>query len=174
MSELNLTKDIHFPKVRAIYEPPKKRTLPRRIFKFLTYRRKWEVQEDYIIWSDKIGEYVFIPKGFIFDGASVPKILYSIYSPNGILLLGAAPHDLGYRYQGLILVNQKDNALFFRPYSKDWLDLIFDDFCSKESGLKIASKAATIVLGGAGYLGWYENRKKNCNLTTDFPNLFEE
>ena len=34
------------------------------------------------------GENYVIPKGFVFDGASVPKFLASWLSPTGVLLIG--------------------------------------------------------------------------------------
>ena len=43
--------------------------------------------------SEVLGQIVVIPKGFISDGASVPRILWSIYPPFGRYLEAAIVHD---------------------------------------------------------------------------------
>lgn len=43
--------------------------------------------------SDILDEIVIIPKGFISDGASVPRALWSIYPPFGKYLEAAIVHD---------------------------------------------------------------------------------
>ena len=123
------------------------------------------------MWVPHFASWIFIPKNFIFDGASVPKILNSVYNPNGILLLGAGPHDFGYRYKGLLHADYR-GYLKFVPYNKDELDNIFNHLCSYESGMSKASKIAQIVLSAIGFLGWKSNRKANHVLMDDFPELF--
>ncbi len=169
-----LIKDIHFPIIQAVHEPPVKMNWWKRFKRFMSYRRKWQVKEDYIIWSPFLKHYVFIPKNFVFDGASVPKMLNSVYAPNGVLLLGACPHDFGYRYAGLVLVYPVVNLLFFKPLTKKELDAVFQDFCAMESGMQQASSVATFGLRVAGFTGWNSNRKLNLELTNDFPKLFSE
>lgn len=167
-----LTKEIHFPVTQAIYTPTPKRSWWRKLVNFVTYRRKFKFRQDYILWCPFLSQYIFIPNYFIFDGASVPKVLNGLFNPTGMLLLGAGPHDLGYRYKGLILVNQATSELFFQVFTKSQLDKIFKSLCIHESKMKAASSAATFVLRSFGYLGWRENRKKNSNLFKDFPELY--
>lgn len=143
----------------------------KRLWKFSTFRRKFKVREDYCLWVPKLGTWIFVPKYFVYDGASIPKILNSLYSPTGVLLLGALPHDFGYRYEGLFHVDHR-GGLYFVSYNKKQLDSIFDTLCEYESGMGKASAIATVTLSVAGFLGWRENRKKNCNLREDFPELF--
>lgn len=166
----HLTKDIHFPITRAIPTSIDS-SIVKKTFHFLTYRRKFEIMEDYFLYSPHLDTWVFLPKGFIFDGASVPKVLNGLYNPTGMLLLGAAPHDLGYRYEGLFLID-KDHELHFSTFSKKELDTVFNNFCAYESGMPKASGTATLGLSLFGFLGWRENRRKNCNLFDDFPELF--
>ena len=47
--------------------------------------------------SDK--EEIVIPAGFIFDGASVPQLLWSVVSPSGEVMRAALVHDWFYRVQ---------------------------------------------------------------------------
>lgn len=58
--------------------------------------RQWRLLEDYAL-----GGFV-APQGFIFDGASVPKVVWNVVSPTGILFLPAIFHDFAYRH-GLLL-----------------------------------------------------------------------
>lgn len=168
----NLSCDLHFPIIQAI---PTIRNQPfwKRVINFLTYRRKFQIMKDDCLWVPSLFIWIFLPKGFIFDGASVPKILNSIYNPTGMLLLGAAPHDFGYRYKGLLQIDAKGNV-FFVSYTKKELDDIFNALCAYESEMKVASKTATFTLTIAGFLGWRENRKKNCILPVDFPEVYIE
>mgnify|MGYP000338234528 FL=1 len=48
--------------------------------------RHWEIAKDFHFKIDEV-EYV-IPKGFQFDGASIPKFLHTWLSPVGVLLMG--------------------------------------------------------------------------------------
>ena len=66
-------------------------------------------------------EYV-IPKGFQFDGASIPKFLHTWLSPTGVLLMGGLVHDYAYKYATLRgkdggtwgKMNQKEADQIFR------------------------------------------------------------
>jgi hypothetical protein len=165
-----LSKELHFPIVQALISK-KKKGLHRRIYDFFTFRRKWEVQKDYILWCEYLQKYIYIPAFFVFDGASVIKILYSIFSPTGILLLGSTPHDFGYRYKGLLVLSD-DYDVVFHPYTKKELDKIFESFCVAENGLKHSACVATLTLSLFGFFGWKENRKLNKHIKTDFPDVF--
>lgn len=59
-------------------------------------RRKFEVLRDfYQVHAD--GTVDKVEKGFVSDGASIPRILWRIESPYGPLLESAVPHDQRYR-----------------------------------------------------------------------------
>lgn len=139
-------KDLSFPIVQAVPEQHIHGCL-KKLYRFLTYRRKWKVMEDYAVWSDVLKTLIIIPEGFIFDGASVPKIFHSILGPTGLLLLGACPHDFGYRYSGLITLDPMELTAKFVNYSKQDMDNLFEELCAKE-GLYwpawIAKKAVSI------------------------------
>lgn len=165
-------KDIHFPITQAVYKKAPVRNWYQKIFKFFTYRRWFEIKKNYILWVPILNRYIFIPNGFLYDLASVPKLLNSIYNSNGMLLLGALPHDFGYRYQCLVLVDEITGELYFRSFNKKELDEVFESLCAWESEFYKASKVAKIGLSLAGFIGWKENRKKNCILREDFPELF--
>lgn len=167
-----LGKGIHFPIVQAIYTPTPKRSWWQKLKNFITYRRKFKVREDYILWVPSLSRFIFVPEYFVYDGASVPKILNGLFNPTGMLLLGALPHDFGYRYNGLFFVNPVTREIQFSAFSKKQLDIIFKDLCIHESKMKAASYVATFTLSFAGFMSWNEHRKNNRTPQADFPQLF--
>ena len=61
--------------------------------------RRWCVEQD---WFYKLDESRYlIPVGFVFDGASVPRVFRSCRGPTGVLLLAALIHDWGYHHASL-------------------------------------------------------------------------
>jgi len=173
MKRINLnscSNELHFPITQAL--PTEIVTgFFKRVWNFSTYKRKFKVRKDYCLYVPSISKWIFIPKYFVFDGASVPKFLNWLYNPTGMLLLGATPHDFGYRYKGLIHIDHK-GKLNFVSYTKKELDKIFGNLCSYESGMPTASNVATKTLGFVGFIGWKQNRKINHVLEKDFPELF--
>lgn len=167
-----LTKDIHFPVTRAIYKVAPKRSWLEKVIKFFTYRRWFELYKDYVLWIPCLESYVFIPNTFVYDLASVPKLLNGFFNSNGMLLLGALPHDFGYRYECLLLIDEMTGELYRKSFTKKELDQIFENLCSWESKFYTASKVAEFTLGVVGFFGWKENRKACHVLDVDFPGLF--
>src|SRR6056300_1580895 len=70
------------------------------IFMWLFGVRKWIIAKDFHYSLG--GQDFVIPKGFEFDGASVPKFLAMFLSPTGVLLMGGLIHDYGYKYGTLL------------------------------------------------------------------------
>lgn len=171
ISKDRLTTALHFPKVQGVVESKPINVLS-KFKKFFTYRRKWEVIEDYIIWSEFLKSFILIPKSFPFDGASVPKVLHSALNSTGILLLGAGPHDFGYRYKCLILVHPLSGQIHCKKFNRKELDRIFESLCSRESGLPVVSKISKGVLRMFGSISWRAKRNIGNNAFADFPHLF--
>ena len=76
---------------------------------WLLSTRNWVLVDD---WKYNLNgnEYV-IPKGFQFDGASIPKFLRTFFSPVGVLLIGGLVHDYMYKYSALKSVQAKGALL---------------------------------------------------------------
>lgn len=168
-----LTKELHLPIVRGVIET-KEISFLKRIWRFFSFRRKFEVMENYILWWEELQMFVLIPKTFIYDGASVPKLLGTFYSTVGVLFLGAGPHDIGYRYEGLFLINPITGELVFQRMSKRTLDDLFDNMCKKETGMSFASRLAKNTVRFIGILPWKKYRKENHKPEEDFPFLYKE
>ena len=90
--------------------------------------RHWEITKDFN-YSIRGDNYV-IPKGFKFDGASVPKFLGQFLSPVGVLLIGGLIHDYGYKYETLLLKNGKTIG----KRSQKWMDITFRDINIEVNG----------------------------------------
>ena len=161
-----------FPIIQAIPIIQEKSTM-KKMFKFGTFRRRYRVIEDYFCWCTYLKKRIFIPKNFIFDGASIPKVINGLYSPTGVLFYGALPHDFGYKFNGLLLVESpRVHLVNFQKFSKNKLDKIFKELCIQENGMKFGSSVATFALKLFGSFAWEEHRKNNSNLKEEHPFIF--
>lgn len=165
-----LSKQASFPIVRAVKESRTK-GIWESLHRFFTYRRRWEVMVDYIIWSESMGVFIFIPKGFIFDGASIPKPLHGLMGPTGMLLLGAGPHDFGYQYKGLLTVESNTGQVDFTQYSKNAIDNMFKYLCRLESGFYSSAWIAKKVVEYFGDSHWDNNDYDVLSICRDFPEI---
>lgn len=69
-------------------------------------RRRWKFLEDwYVDLPD--GRQCHIPRGYIVDGASVPRLLWAVYSPTGMLFFPSMVHDFAIREGHLVLDGQQ-------------------------------------------------------------------
>jgi hypothetical protein len=123
---------------------------------WLIVTRKWEITKD---WHYSIDDHnLVIPKGFVFDGASVPKYFRSWLSPMGVLLIGGLVHDYGYKYQTLLSKGKKTcNGL---KQQKE-LDQVFRDINIEVNGFKIINYIAYYALRLGGWFAWRGHRKRS-------------
>jgi len=127
------------------------------IWMWIATSRKWEITSNFLFTIDNTN-YV-IPKGFIFDGASVPKYFRSWLSPMGVLLVGGLVHDYAYKYETLRL-SGKPKALTKK--NQKWCDQLFRDINIDVNGFKIINYIAYYALRLGGWLAWNGHRKRNC------------
>jgi len=109
-------KPANMPKLSPIKKKKKNR---RCIFKILVWIfevRKWKLLENFNfeIFVDNSTIIVTIPKGYIFDGASIPRPFWFLLSPTGLLLIPALIHDYGYCFDQLW---EERNGKYF-PFKK--------------------------------------------------------
>jgi len=131
-------------------------------------RRRYELMED---WEcDLLGRgFTFIiPKGFIFDGASIPRLFWNMLSPSGYLFLAGLFHDFPYKY-GFVYIYSAvesfdgDN----RRIIKCWLnqkesDYRFEAMADKICmGAKFFTAVAYKSLRAFGFIAWNKHRKKD-------------
>ena len=126
---------------------------------WLLSTRNWELVQD---WKYNLNgnEYV-IPKGFQFDGASIPKFLRTFFSPVGVLLIGGLVHDYMYKYSALKSV-QANGALLLVNQKK--ADQIFRDINIEVNGFYFMNYLAYWSLRIGGFVAWNGHRKRNAKI----------
>ena len=121
--------------------------------------RRWEISKDFVYELNGV-KYV-IPKGFTFDGASVPKFLATFLSPVGVLLLGGLIHDYAYKYAALKPALQKSSLLVL---NQKQADKIFRDINIEVNGFYFLNYLAYWALRLGGWLAWNGHRKRNAKI----------
>lgn len=149
------------PVLRPVAIPTRDQSWFKALKMWWCTQRQWEVMEDwYYTLSD--GRTVVVPKGFTFDGASVPRPLRWLISPVGVFLIPSLLHDFGYTYDYQWL---SVNGRFVKVQlnlSKDrrWVwDRQFYEVSIEVNGMKWLSKAAYATLRFGGWLAWRNSRK---------------
>lgn len=120
---------------------------------WLLETRTWEITQD---WHFTLqGEDYVIPKGFVFDGASVPKFLASWLSPVGVLLVGGLVHDYLYKYTVLV----KKGGKVSDPMNQKQADKLFRDISIEQNGFHLLNYLAYWALRLGGFVAWNGHRK---------------
>jgi hypothetical protein len=160
---------IPMPILKAV--PIQTRGFPwyKRTWKWLTSLREWEVMEEYELYIPELNTTFICPKGFIFNGASVPKIFRSLLSPTGILFIGAIFHDFAHEYGGYICTNKTySNNPKFKKCTFNQADRMFREMCVFINDMKIPNYISWVAVK-FGYLRWLKSRKLNKKFWEDFP-----
>ena len=153
--EINLTfSSDGMPNMKPIPIPTKGKGFWGGIRVWLFVTRKWEIVKDFHYKVD--GEDLVIPKGFIFDGASVPKFMHAWLSPMGILLVGGLIHDYGYKYQTLLCKGKKESI---GVKTQKQMDIIFRDINIIQNGFRLINYLAYYGLKLGGFAAWNKHRK---------------
>lgn len=118
--------------------------------------RHWRVVKDFHFTMNGV-DYV-IPKGFEFDGASVPKFLASWLSPTGVLLMGGLVHDYAYKYETLLC---KDKKSTIGVITQKQADQMFRDISIEQNGFHLLNQLAYLALRLGGFVAWNGHRKRN-------------
>ncbi len=144
--------------------------------------RKWEVAKDYELYLPWLEETWCIPKGFIFDAASVPRIFWTIMDPNGTLLIGSIFHDFGYRYDcQLHKVSYTGEAtgteytyleVIHEGDSKKFMDEQFKNINDYVNDAKFMNGAAWAVLRAFGFPAWNSARKRDLKVREEVERIY--
>lgn len=131
-----------------------------RIWVWITRIRTWEVVEDWA-YTLSNGTQIVIPKGFVFDGASIPRPLWAILSPTGLLLVPGLIHDFGYRYDYMWTSDTKGNVYkIHEGAGQAFWDQIFFREGERVNGMKMINWLAWLALSTMGWMAWSANRKR--------------
>lgn len=154
---------MEMPTLKPLAIKTKNESFVVRFKRWITYVRKWEVASDWTIRlpGDR-GIVVVVPAGFIFDGASIPKPLWGLLSPTGLLLIPGLIHDFAYRYDYLWAIDENGNFFKFEEQAgRKYWDKLFMEVGLDVNGMKIIDRIAWFALLLGGKAAWNNNRKRN-------------
>ena len=102
---------------------------------------------------------MFIPKGFVFDGASIPRIFWVFIAPTGTLLLPGLVHDYAFKHNYIFTV-QNDIIVKYEtfPYQRYW-DRLFRIMGDEINGISLVNSVAYFALRLGGFIAWKKYRK---------------
>lgn len=147
------------PQMEPIPIPTKDKGFFKAIWMWLMGVRQWRITQDFHF--ELNGEAYVIPKGFEFDGASVPKFLAMWLSPVGVLLMGGLVHDYIYKFATL---TKKDGTNAGVMNQKE-ADCIFRDICIEVNGFKLMNYLAFWALRLAGFVAWNGHKKRGTHIS---------
>jgi hypothetical protein len=131
-------------------------------------RRRYELLEDWI--CDFLGpDFTYIiPAGFIFDGASIPRLFWNMLSPSGYLFLAGLVHDFIYKYEFVFKFSMvesldgKGRSVFKEYYSQKEADKKFEELADRINlGAHFFTKTSYISLRAFGFMAWNEHRGRD-------------
>lgn len=131
----------------------------KRLWRWTTTTRKWEIMENWHFTLPN-GVKITIPAGFIFDGASTPKPCWPFLSPTGILFIPGLIHDFCYR-KGFLWATTLSGCRyqFGTFFGRVDFDSIFYDVCKQVNGMNKVSWTAWLMVRGFGWKAWRKNEK---------------
>jgi hypothetical protein len=142
------------PHMKPISIPTKGKGFWGGVWTWLMVTRTWEIVKDFHFNID--GEDYVIPKGFVFDGASVPKFLRTWLSPMGVLLIGGLIHDYAYKYTVLLKLDKKRTG---KVMTQSVADKTFRDINIEVNGFRTINYLAYYALVLGGFVAWKGHRK---------------
>lgn len=147
------------PQMQPVPIPTKGKGFWSAIWMWLMGTRQWVISKDFVFVLD--GVECVIPKGFQFDGASIPKFLHTWLSPTGVLLMGGLVHDYAYKYETLKRTSKK-NA--YGTLTQRDADVIFRDINISINGFVFLNYLAYWALRVGGFVAWKNHRKVNAKV----------
>ena len=129
------------------------------IIMWLLGTRNWVILKDFKYTMN--GTNYVIPKGFSFDGASIPKFLRTFFSPVGVLLIGGLVHDYMYKYAACKPADKKGQLLLV---DQKKADQIFRDINIEVNGFYFMNYLAYWSLRLGGFVAWNGHRKRNAQI----------
>jgi hypothetical protein len=147
------------PKLRPIRIITKSVPYLTALRRWITSIRKWEVLEE---WSYELPDKstIYIPEGFVFDGASIPKVFWAILSPVGLLLTPGLIHDYAYENDMLKSYDSEGNPADYKSKAgRAYWDRLFRDVAIEVNGFKIINNIAWLALVLFGWIAWNAKRR---------------
>ena len=152
---------LRMPVVKPLPIRTKGVVYPIALWRWIRTIRRWKLIED---WEHHLPDQtrMVIPKGFKFDGASMPRIFWGILAPTGLLLIPGLVHDFAYRYD--YLLRRPGNGGPLEKYEvgagRRYWDDLFRDVAVSVNGFKIINRVAWLALRVGGKSAWAKRRRE--------------
>ncbi len=132
-------------------------------WRWLTAKRTWAVAEDWQFLLPGGDPIYVIPAGFVFDGASIPRIFWWFLSPTGLLLIPGLVHDFAYRYDFLVRVGPEGEpgGQVMVGLGKAHWDRLFRVVTREINSVFLLHWVAWLAVSWGGAIAWRNNRKLN-------------
>ena len=134
------------PLIRPKPIPTKDKGFFGAIWLWLSCTREWILEENFEFALDGVRYHV--PKGYVFDGASIPKMFRIWLSPTGVLMIGSLVHDYLYQHRRL------EGEYPLKVDSRNDADKLFRDICIDINGLDALNYMVYYMLVLFGWYSW--------------------
>lgn len=164
---INTQYDFELPVTRSIPLNSRDKSVLRKFKIWLVDVQDEVFVEDYYFLMDWLPDQpiIKIPKGFVFNGASVPKPLRFILSPKGILYASSIFHDFGYQYNAWLTIT---NELYLHAHDQSFFDQQFREFNEKVYEMDVIAVSSWVALRAFGRISWSDCRAVNRNIYKAF------
>lgn len=158
-----------FPKLSPVPIKTKGLHWYQKVKVWFTKPRRWIFVAD---WTYKTsdGTIIYIPEGFVFDGASIPRPFWWFLSPTGLLLIPAVIHDFIYKngfYFDITDFNNRESDWKGRVVTvnckRSVADKMFYDIAYEVNEIHLADIPAYAAVRMFGWAAWnkhVKNRKE--------------
>ncbi len=150
------------PALKPVPIPTKnQKSIIHKLTVFIIEVGRWELVEN---WHYKLNDDVMlvIPKGFRFDGASIPRPFWAILNPIGLLLIPGLLHDYGYKYNQIWQVTPDRQAIpYMEEAGKDSWDTLFKNVGKEVNGFFLINVIAWLAVAAGGSGAWEAHREAN-------------
>ncbi len=131
---------------------------------------EWIVLDAYVFWSHRIQRGVVVPRWFVTDLASIPKIFRPLISVNERHRYASLPHDVLYSLAGQVGIDKKTSDLIFLdflnvckvPYWKKW-----SMYLAVKFGGRLAWEGENLFYASVFHIEAYAKRHPMLNLYDD-------
>jgi hypothetical protein len=111
---------------------------------------EWVVLDEYIFWSHRLMQPIVVPRWFITDLASIPRIFKPLISVNERHRLASIPHDLIYTLQ----------ALGQSTIKRKEADKVLSDFCKLQHVSNATRRMIYWAVRAGGWAVWGKTQKR--------------